>query len=63
MDIPGLSTTLSQTGLVQKTSIAVLDKTMDLNEDLGDGLLRMIDAAAMENSVNPAVGGNFDVRV
>ena len=63
MDIPGLSTTLSQTGLVQKTSIAVLDKTMDLNEDLGDGLLRMIDAAAMEISVNPAVGGNFDVRV
>lgn len=70
MDISGLSASLSlsqanlsQNGLSQKVSLAVLDKAMDLNEEMGAGLVRMMDAAAMENSVNPAVGGNFDMRI
>lgn len=70
MDISGLSTSLSmsqanlsQNGLSQKVSLAVLDKAMDLNEEMGAGLVRMMDAATMENSVNPAVGGNFDMRI
>jgi len=34
---------------------------MDQGEIQGAGLINMIDAAAMERSVNPAVGSNFDM--
>ncbi len=54
---------LSAGGTLFQVSTAVLDKTLDLNEVLGQGLVQMIDAAAMEQSVNPNVGMNFDVRI
>lgn len=63
MNITGLSMSMSQVQLGSKVAIAVLDKTMDTNEELGKGLIEMIDSAAMERSVNPAVGSNFDMRV
>lgn len=63
MDIAGLSMSLAQVELGGKIGTAVLDKTMETNEELGAGLLQMIDAAAMERSVNPAVGGNFDFKI
>ena len=63
MDIAGLSMDLSAISTMSKIGVAVLSKTMDTNEALGDGLVQMIDAAAMERSVNPAVGANFDMRV
>ena len=63
MDIAGLSTDLSAISTMSKIGVAVLSKTMDTNEALGDGLVQMIDAAAMERSVNPAVGANFDMSV
>lgn len=63
MDIPGLSTIMS-TGYTQgKVGMAVLDKALDMNEVLGAQMVEMIDAAALERSVNPNVGGNFDIRV
>lgn len=63
MDIAGLSMDLSAISTMSKVGVAVLSKTMDTNEALGDGLVQMIDAAAMERSVNPAVGANFDMSV
>ena len=30
---------------------------------MGEGIVKMMDAAAMERSVNPAVGSSFDMRV
>ncbi len=48
MDIAGLSVSMSQTSLMGKVGIAVLDKTMEGGEDLAAGMLKMIDAAAME---------------
>ena len=42
---------------------AVLGKVMDTNEAMGQNLVAMLDSAAMERSVNPAVGGNLDLRV
>ena len=63
MDIAGLSMDLSAISTMSKIGVAVLSKTMDTNEALGDGLVQMIDAAAMEISVNPAVGANFDLSV
>lgn len=63
MDIAGLSMDLSAVSTMSKVGTAVLSKTLDTNEALGQGLVRMIDAAAMERSVNPAVGANFDMYV
>lgn len=63
MDIAGLSMDLRAASLQSKVGTAVLSKAMDTNEQLGQGMVQMIDAAAMEQSVNPAVGGNFDVRI
>lgn len=63
MDIAGLSSALSLSNVQTKVGTAVLSKAMDTNEDLGQGLVSMIDTAAMEQSVNPAVGGNFDMRI
>ena len=63
MDIAGLSMDLSTISTTSKVGTAVLSKALDTNEALGQGLVEMIDAAAMERSVNPAVGANFDMRI
>ena len=63
MDIAGLSTALSNVSLQSQVSIAVLGKAMDTSEVLGTEMVEMIDAAAMELSVNPGVGANFDMRI
>lgn len=63
MDIAGLSMDLKAISTMSKVSTAVLSQALDTNEALGQGLVQMMDAAAMERSVNPAVGANFDMRV
>ncbi len=63
MDIAGLSMALSTVDLQAKVGTAILDKTLDLGETLGEGMVEMIDAAAMERSVNPDVGANVDIRI
>lgn len=63
MDIAGLSTAMAQVNLSSKVGTAVLSKTLDTTEALGAQLVNMIDAAAMERSVNPAVGGSLDLRI
>lgn len=63
MDIAGLAMDLKSVSTMSKVGTAVLSKALDTNEALGQGLVQMIDAAAMERSVNPAVGANFDMRV
>lgn len=63
MDIAGLSMAISTNQVQTQVSAAVLGKSMDTLETLGQGMVQMIDAAAMEQSVNPAVGGNFDMRI
>lgn len=63
MDIAGLSTQMKTIDLQSKVGAAVLNKAMDTNEALGAGLVEMIDAAAMEQSVNPHLGANIDMRI
>ncbi len=63
MDIASLATTMSSIDLQGKVGTAVLSKSLDMNEIFGAELVQLIDSAAMERSVNPAVGSNFDVRV
>ena len=63
MDIAGVSMALANVSTRSQVSTAVLDKAMDTNEQLGEGLMQMMDAAAMERSVNPGIGANFDMRI
>ena len=63
MDIASISMAMAQTNTLSKIGVAVLDKAMEVNEIAGQGIVNMIDAAAMERSVNPSVGGNFDMLV
>ncbi|MCR2046110.1 YjfB family protein [Acetatifactor muris] len=61
MDITGVA--LANVTELPQIGTAVLSKAMDTSEALGAGIVEMIDAAAMELSVNPYVGANFDMRV
>ncbi len=63
MDIPALSMSMAQANLLTDVGTAVLAKTMDQAEAVSASLTDMLDAAAMELSVNPAVGGNIDISV
>ena len=63
MDIASISMAMAQTNTLSKIGVAVLDNAMETNQSAGQGIINMIDAAAMERSVNPSVGGNFDMLV
>ncbi len=63
MDIAGVSMALANIKTMNDVGTAVLSKSLDQSQVQGAGLVKMIDAAAMERSVNPAVGSNFDMLV
>jgi len=63
MDIGALSQSLARIDTANQVGTAVLAKAMDTNESLGEGIVSMIDSAAMERAVNPSVGSNVDVRI
>lgn len=58
MDIAGLSMAMSTTRVVSDVSTAVLGKSLDTSEELGDSFIKM-----MEQSVNPELGQNIDIRM
>ena len=63
MDIPALSMALAQTKTLGDVGTEVLGKSLDLAREQGAEMAAMIDSAGMELSVNPAVGGNIDIRL
>jgi len=63
MDIAGVSMAMAKVSDQSQLEVAMLKKTMDTNESLGEGMVQMLDAAALERSVNPDVGANIDVRL
>lgn len=63
MDIAKVSMALAQTQTLSNIGVAVLDKTLESSQIAGQGIMQMMDAAAMERSVNPAIGSNFDMLV
>ncbi len=63
MDIAGLSMAMASNNLQTQVGTAVLSKAMDTNEALGQGIVQMIDSAAMERSVTPELGTNIDLRI
>ena len=63
MDIAGLSTALAQTKTQNDVGVLMLSKSLDLTETLGEGMVEILDAYAMESSVTPYLGSNIDYRV
>ena len=62
MDIPALSMALSQNKILNDFGVAMLSKSLDNLQDMGDAMVATMDAS-MELSVNPDIGANFDIRV
>jgi hypothetical protein len=58
MDIDALSSSVSQTTLVEKVGVAVAKLAQEDDVESSAGLKKM-----MELSVNPGVGKNFDVSI
>ena len=61
--ITQLSMPINQANLQTNFGVKMLAEAMDTNKEIGQGLINMIDSAALERSVNPAVGSNFDMSV
>ena len=58
MDIASISTAMSMAELQTDIGIAVLSKSMDNMEVMGEGMKKIL-----ESSVTPHIGGNVDVTV
>lgn len=58
MDITALSTALQMSQLNFDVGVAVLDNSLELIEDLGEGMIKI-----MESSVNPNLGQNIDISI
>lgn len=43
--------------------VAMLSKSLDQVSSMGDQITGVMDAAAMELSVNPEIGANVDIRI
>lgn len=66
MDIAALSMNMAQQNVMNTVGVAMLDKTMDTAAAIGSGINDMIASApapALERSVTPHIGGNFDMSV
>lgn len=67
MDVPSVASMANYLSRTQKYSdvgLAVLDMSMDTMKMAGAGVAEMIESAPdMELSVNPSVGGNFDMSI
>jgi hypothetical protein len=63
MDIASLSTAVSGANTQSSYGVAMLSKALDQASATGNQIVGMMDAAAMERSVNPYIGGNIDISV
>lgn len=57
-DIASLSTMMAQSKIQTSIGTAVMAQSLDAFQQTGDDIARM-----MELSVNPGIGGNFDMSV
>jgi len=65
MDIAIMSTTISQMQVQQQAQYSLMNKVMDQAETNNDGLQKMLSGAdiqAMQQSVQPNLGANVDVK-
>jgi cyanophycinase-like exopeptidase len=62
MNIGALSTPAS-VAVPGDIGMAIMAKAMESTQVMGQGMVEMLDASAMELSVNPHIGSNVDIRV
>lgn len=58
IDIASYSVANASMNLLSQVSVAMLDKTLDMQQQIGDNLTKM-----MEQSVTPSLGGNIDLHI
>ena len=58
MDIAALSTAMHMTDVQNQVGIAMLSKSLDTLDEMGNGMVKI-----MEASVTPELGQNIDVLV
>lgn len=58
MDIASLSTVMNTQNIITDVGVAMLSKSLDTVEDVGNGMIKM-----MESSVTPYLGQNIDCYV
>lgn len=64
MDIPALSIAMSQSSLMQDASLSVMKIAMDAVKTNGAGMVETLSrSSAVEKSVQPHLGSNFDIRI
>ena len=63
MEFSQLSMGLSQAQVTNSVGVAVLAKGLEMMEVTGQGLVEMLDRAAMEHEVCPELGGSIDIMV
>ena len=63
MGLVNMASDFKQAVTMNDISTAILAKAIDTGRDMGQGVVQLLDSAAMERSVNPAIGGNFDMSV
>lgn len=63
MDIAALSMAMSSVNTQSAYGVAMLSKSLDQASSTGDQIVGMMDAAAMELSVNPHIGSNIDILI
>ena len=65
MDIAALSMNLSQMKVAQEASMAVMKMAMDTPEAQVSDLLQVLETStkAMEQSINPHLGGSIDISL
>lgn len=63
MDIQALSMAMAQQNVLQSVGTSVLKNSIEQAQVAGDQIAAMMNSSAMELSVNPNIGANFDVSV
>ena len=63
MDIAALSMTLAKHQLNTDFGVAMLSKSLDTSQALGESLVTMMDRSMMEQSISPHLGANIDLSV
>lgn len=62
MNIPQLSSAMSLANLQSNFGVAMLSKSLDNAKSSGSSMVSMMNQS-LEQSVNPSVGSNIDLRV
>ena len=65
MDIAALSMNLSQMKVAQEASVSVMKMAMDVAKEQSIDLAKMLETTTqiMEQSVNPHIGKNIDIKI